>query len=74
MQRKLLLIILPDVSLSSSLVQRAHFLTIYVNIYNYFITNLKIKEANRHSLFGHFSYCSCCLIFHLLHFKYAARH
>lgn len=54
MQRKLLLIILPDVSLSSSLVQRAHFLTIYVNIYIYIITNLKIKEANRHSLFGHF--------------------
>lgn len=47
MQRKFLLIILPDVSLSSSLVQRAHFLTIYVNIYIYFITNLKIKEANQ---------------------------
>lgn len=47
MQRKLLLIVLPDVSLSSSLVQRAHFLTIYVNIYIYFITNLKIKEANQ---------------------------
>ena len=47
MQRKLLLIILPDVSLSSSLVQRAHILTIYVNIYIYFITNVKIKEANQ---------------------------
>lgn len=45
MQRKLLLIILPDVSLSSSLVQRAHFLTIYVNIYIYFITKFEDQRS-----------------------------